>query len=123
MSDIESVLQEHRVFPPPADFAKQANISGMAAYNALCVEAEKDYEGFWARLARDNILWHKPFSKTLDQSNAPAVGTHFQKFTTGHLLPMSPRSSKETAQMTRNFTADSARTHRSPQTIPAASPI
>ena len=81
MSDIESVLQEHRVFPPPAEFAKQANISGMAAYNALCAEADKDYEGFWARLARDNILWHKPFTKTLDQSNAP----FFKWFSDGEL--------------------------------------
>ena len=81
MSDIESVLQEHRVFPPPAEFAKQANISGMAAYNALCAEADKDYEGFWARLARDNILWHKPFTKTLDQSDAP----FFKWFSDGEL--------------------------------------
>ena len=71
MSTIESVLQEHRVFPPPADFVKQANVSGMAAYQALCAEAERDYEGFWARLARDNVIWHKPFSQVLDQSKAP----------------------------------------------------
>jgi acetyl-CoA synthetase len=71
MSTIESVLQEHRVFPPPADFVKQANVSGMAAYQALCAEAERDYEGFWARLAREHVIWHKPFSKVLDQSKAP----------------------------------------------------
>ncbi len=71
MSTIESILQEHRVFPPPADFVKQANVSGMAAYQALCAEAERDYEGFWARLAREHVIWHKPFSKVLDQSKAP----------------------------------------------------
>jgi acetyl-CoA synthetase len=71
MSTIESVLQEHRVFPPPADFVKQANVSGMAAYQVLCAEAERDYEGFWARLAREHVIWHKPFSKVLDQSKAP----------------------------------------------------
>ena len=32
---IESVLQEDRLFPPSADFVKQANVSGMAAYQAL----------------------------------------------------------------------------------------
>jgi len=42
MSTIESVLQERRVFPPPAGFAKQANIPGMAANQALCAEAERD---------------------------------------------------------------------------------
>jgi acetyl-CoA synthetase len=71
MSTIESVLQEHRVFPPPADFVKQANVSGMAAYQVLCAEAERDYEGFWARLAREHVIWHKPFSHVLDQSKAP----------------------------------------------------
>ncbi|HEV8259564.1 MAG TPA: acetate--CoA ligase [Burkholderiales bacterium] len=71
MSTIESVLQEHRVFPPPADFVKQANVSGMPAYQALCAEAERDYEGYWARLAREHVIWHKPFSKVLDQSKAP----------------------------------------------------
>ena len=71
MSTIESILHENRVFPPAADFVKQANVSGMPAYQALCAEAEKDYEGFWARLARENILWHKPFSKVLDERKAP----------------------------------------------------
>ena len=71
MSTIESVLQERRVFPPPTDFVKQANVSGMAAYQAMCAEAERDYEGFWARLAREHVLWRKPFSKVLDQSKAP----------------------------------------------------
>ena len=60
---IESVLQENRVFPPPPEFVKQANISGMDAYRALCAEAERDFEGFWARLAREELLWHKPFTQ------------------------------------------------------------
>src|SRR5512135_546593 len=68
---IESVLQETRVFPPSEAFVKQANISGMDAYRALCAEAERDFEGFWARLAREHVLWHKPFSRVIDESNAP----------------------------------------------------
>jgi acetyl-CoA synthetase len=68
---IESVLQEDRLFPPSADFVKQANVSGMAAYQALCDEAARDFEGFWGRLARDHLLWKKPFTKVLDESNAP----------------------------------------------------
>jgi len=43
----------------------------MAAYQALCDEAERDFEGFWARHAREQLVWHKPFSKVLDESNAP----------------------------------------------------
>ena len=71
-STIESVLQEKRVFPPPAEFVTQANISGMDAYRALCAEAERDFEGFWARLrARDLALARSRSRKTLDESKAP----------------------------------------------------
>jgi acetyl-CoA synthetase len=71
MSAIESVLQEHRSFAPPAELAASARVSGIAAYNALAAEAEQDYEGFWARLAREELSWHKPFTKVLDESRAP----------------------------------------------------
>jgi acetyl-CoA synthetase len=71
MSAIESVLVENRVFPPSEATVKAARISGMESYNALCAEAEKDLEGFWARLARENLVWTKPFTKTLDESKAP----------------------------------------------------
>ncbi|MEP6969488.1 MAG: acetate--CoA ligase [Betaproteobacteria bacterium] len=71
MSAIESVLVENRVFEPSAATVKAARISGMPAYQALCAEAERDYEGFWARLARENLVWTQPFTQTLDESNAP----------------------------------------------------
>ena len=71
MSAIESVLVENRVFPPPAAAVQGARISGMAAYEALCQAAEKDFEGFWAKLARENVVWTKPFTRTLDESKAP----------------------------------------------------
>jgi acetyl-CoA synthetase len=70
-SQIESVLIEKRLFPPSAAFVKQANISGMDAYRKMVAEAEKDFEGFWAKLAREHLLWQKPFTKTLDESKAP----------------------------------------------------
>ncbi len=81
MSAIESVMQEHRVFPPPESFAKSAAISGMDAYRALCEEAERDYEGFWARHAREQLVWAKPFTKVLNESNAP----FYQWFEDGQL--------------------------------------
>ena len=71
MSAIESVLVENRVFPPSPAAAAAARISGMAAYEALCKEAETDFEGFWARQARQNLVWTKPFTRTLDESKAP----------------------------------------------------
>jgi acetyl-CoA synthetase len=71
MANIETVLQETRVFKPAEAFVKQANIPGMDAYRKMVAEAERDFEGFWARLARDTLLWSKPFTKTLDGSKAP----------------------------------------------------
>jgi len=70
-SSVESVLHENRVFPPHESFVAQANLSGMDAYRALCAEAEKDYGGYWGGQARKHIHWHKPFTTTLDESNAP----------------------------------------------------
>ncbi|MDB5828332.1 MAG: acetyl-coenzyme synthetase [Variovorax sp.] len=70
-SHIESVLVENRVFPPDERAKKGARIAGMAAYDALCKEAETDFEGFWTRLAKDNLSWTKPFTRTLDESKAP----------------------------------------------------
>jgi acetyl-CoA synthetase len=71
MSTIESVLTETRVFPPSAELQKSANVPGLAAYQAMCKEAEQDFEGFWAKHARNELIWSKPFTKTLDESNAP----------------------------------------------------
>ena len=68
---MEPLKQETRVFNPPADFVKNAAIPGMEAYNKLCDEANKDYDAFWGRLAKENIYWKKPFTKVLDESKAP----------------------------------------------------
>ena len=71
MATIESVMHETRAFPPSESFSRNANVPGMEAYRALCREAETDYAGFWGRLAREHILWKKPFTRILDESKAP----------------------------------------------------
>jgi acetyl-CoA synthetase len=71
MSDIETFKEESRIFEPSQEFAKNAAISGMDAYKALCAEAERDYDGFWSRLAKENLFWQTPFTKALDESDAP----------------------------------------------------
>ncbi len=68
---IHSVLVENRIFPPPEQFACSARVNSMEAYRALCAEAERNFEGFWARHAREQLQWHKPFTQVLDESNAP----------------------------------------------------
>ena len=67
----ESTATELATYLPPEAFVRNATVSGMAAYEALCKEAETDYEGYWARLARELISWKTPFTKVLNDSNAP----------------------------------------------------
>ncbi|MHB1229082.1 MAG: acetate--CoA ligase [Halothiobacillus sp.] len=81
MNNLESILTENRVFPPNPAFAAKARIGSRAAYDALVAEANSDYEGFWARLAREFVTWDTPFSTVLDESNAP----HYRWFTEGKL--------------------------------------
>ncbi len=56
------------VIPP---LMKGTVIDGMAAYEALVKESRVDRPGFWARLAREHLVWHRPFTRVLDDSNAP----------------------------------------------------
>ena len=65
------MLVEDRVFEPSENFRKGAHVNGFEAYKALQDEAEKDFEGFWARIARENVNWSKSFTKVLDESNPP----------------------------------------------------
>ncbi len=82
MSDIEinSVLTENRLFKPSAEFTAKARIKP-ADLAALNKHAADDYEGFWAEQANTHIDWHTPFTKILDDSNAP----HYQWFNDGSM--------------------------------------
>jgi len=62
---IDTVMHEERVFPPPAEFAAQARIGSMEAYEALWREAEADTEAFWGRLAKEELHWFQPFDQVL----------------------------------------------------------
>ncbi|HWH72783.1 MAG TPA: acetate--CoA ligase [Methylibium sp.] len=67
----DTAANEPKIYPPPAAAVAGAHVSGMAAYDKLVAEAEADYVGFWARQARELVSWKTPFTKTLDESNAP----------------------------------------------------
>ena len=71
MSGMSQLLVENRVFNPPKSFSKQAAITSMAQYKAMCESFEKDFDGTWARLAKENLYWKKPFTKVLDESKVP----------------------------------------------------
>jgi len=62
---VEVVMKEARVFPPPKEFAQQARIGSMAAYEKMWQEAAADTEAFWGRMA-DELHWFKRFDKVLE---------------------------------------------------------
>ena len=63
--------QQVRIYNPSEEMVKNAAVSGMEGYRALCKEAEDDYEGYWGRRAKELLDWKEPFTQVLDQSNAP----------------------------------------------------
>ncbi|HJN67094.1 MAG TPA: acetate--CoA ligase [Pirellulales bacterium] len=63
---INTVMQEERLFPPPAAFAAQAHIGSFQQYQTLWDEAAKDIEGFWGKLGKEQLHWFKDFDEVLD---------------------------------------------------------
>ncbi len=68
--NIESVLQEGRLFPPADSFKAAAGLDA-AKLAALHAAAEHDPTGFWGDQAREALTWHTPFTDVLDESEAP----------------------------------------------------
>jgi len=64
-TNMESLLRENRVFPPPAEFAAKAHIKGLAEYETLYKRSIDDPEGFWAEVARE-LDWFTPWTKVME---------------------------------------------------------
>ncbi len=64
-------MSETKIYQPPAGIAKGAAVSGMDAYHKLVAEARDDHEAYWGRLAKELVVWKKPFTKVLNASDAP----------------------------------------------------
>ncbi|HIK34796.1 MULTISPECIES: acetate--CoA ligase [unclassified Thermosynechococcus] len=63
---IESILQENRLFYPPADFVAKARINSLEAYSALWEKAKADPAAFWGELAQQELEWFQPWDQVLD---------------------------------------------------------
>jgi acetyl-CoA synthetase len=59
---IESLLAEGRTFPPPDDFKRRARVVGVDVYD----EADRDFEGFWARQAAELLDWYDDWHTILE---------------------------------------------------------
>jgi acetyl-CoA synthetase len=68
---IDTVMQETRVFPPPKEFAARARIGSLAAYEKMWREAADDTEAFWGKLAGE-LHWFRPFEKVLEWNEPDA---------------------------------------------------
>src|SRR3989442_14164598 len=64
-ANITSVLNEARVFKPSKEFSKQAHIKSLAQYQKLYRESIRSPEKFWARQAKNELAWFKPWKKVL----------------------------------------------------------
>ncbi len=60
-NEIDALLQEHREFPPSAEFRKAANVADPATY----AKAKNDRERFWESWA-EQLDWQTKWDKVLD---------------------------------------------------------
>ncbi|MCA8986609.1 MAG: AMP-binding protein, partial [Planctomycetaceae bacterium] len=63
--NIESVLQETRQFPPPADFQPRVSFRTEEEYQQAWNRAKDDPTGFWGELASENLTWETPFTSVM----------------------------------------------------------
>ncbi len=63
---IESILQEKRLFPPPAEFSAQANIKSLDEYKEIYARAQADPAQFWAELAEQELHWFTKWDTILE---------------------------------------------------------
>src|SRR5438094_732557 len=62
---IDSVLKEHRVFPPPEHFSRRASVPSRARYDELYRRSVQDPEGFWSEMA-GRLRWTTRWERVLD---------------------------------------------------------
>src|SRR6516225_10386753 len=63
--DLDSILRENRVFPPPAEFSARAQVKSLEQYEAMYRESIADPEAFWAKAAAE-LEWFKRWDKVLE---------------------------------------------------------
>src|SRR5580704_8208818 len=64
--NISSFQHETRVFRPSKEFSAKAHIKSLAQYRKLYAESIKSPEKFWAKQAKNELVWFKPWKKVLN---------------------------------------------------------
>ena len=63
--NLDSTLHEHRVFPPPAEFAAKAHVKSLEEYETLYRRSIQDPQRFWAEIASE-LHWFAPWTSVLE---------------------------------------------------------
>ena len=64
-TNIDSMLNEQRIFPAPEEFSANAHVKSRAEYDELVRQADEDPEAFWGNIAKE-LHWFEPWNKVLD---------------------------------------------------------
>ena len=64
-TNVESLLRENRVFPPPAEFAAKARVGSVEEYEAMYRRSVEEPEAFWAEAAGE-LEWFAPWEKVVE---------------------------------------------------------
>ncbi|MDT8070696.1 MAG: acetate--CoA ligase [Terriglobia bacterium] len=64
-ANIDSILQETRVFPPSPEFAAKAHVKSLEEYERIYQEAKDNPEKFWGGIAEE-LHWFKKWDKVLE---------------------------------------------------------
>ena len=65
-ANIESILDEKRLFPPSSEFSQNAHIKSLEDYQQLYEKAKSDPQGFWAEFAQQELHWFQKWDTVLD---------------------------------------------------------
>ncbi|QGJ69457.1 Acetyl-coenzyme A synthetase [Planctomycetales bacterium 10988] len=64
-NQIQNVMREERLFPPPAELSANSAIGSMEAYQELYAKSTADPVAFWSDLAKEELHWFEPFQEGL----------------------------------------------------------
>jgi acetyl-CoA synthetase len=82
-TNMDSLLRENRVFPPPSPFAAEAKIKSLAEYEAMYKHSIEDPDAFWREAAAE-VDWFTPFRSVVEGEMGSATWFNGGKLNLSH---------------------------------------